>query len=294
MREPEVARSSGELAAFLGPRREGGARVGLVPTMGALHEGHLSLIRRAAAENDLAVATIFVNPKQFAPGEDLDRYPRAEKRDRELAGEAGAELLFVPDAGEIYPAGFRTHVEVEGLSDVLCGARRPGHFRGVATVVWKLLQLVDPAAAYFGAKDAQQLVVIRRMVRDLAGPWRIVAVPTVREEDGLALSSRNRYLVGDDRRHAAALHRALRAAREALARGERSAAAVIGAVRAVLDGEEGVAPEYVACVSPDDLEPVDPVAGRVLVAIAAEVGAARLIDNICLRVENDTIEETLP
>jgi pantoate--beta-alanine ligase len=261
--------------------------------MGALHEGHLALVRASAAECAATVVSIFVNPTQFGPGEDLAAYPRPWEEDRALLERAGADLLFMPSEAAVYPRGYRTFIEVEGLSGLLCGAFRPGHFRGVATVVWKLLAIVDPDRAYFGAKDAQQLVVIRRLVRDLLGRWEIRALPTVREKDGLAMSSRNRYLGPEERAAAASLFRALSAGRELLEAGERRPGPVVRAASEVLGREPLVRPEYVALVSVDDLLPVSEARGDLLLAIAARVGKARLIDNFALRVAG-SVEEILP
>ncbi len=291
---PAAPSSGADLAALLGERRAKGRTIGFVPTMGALHDGHLSLIARAAEENDDVVVSVFVNPAQFGPGEDFEKYPRDFERDRRLAGDAGATILFHPGADEIYPAGHRTYIEVEGLSDVLCGEKRKGHFRGVATVVWKLLTLVDPRAAYFGAKDAQQLVVIRAMVRDLCGPWKIVAVPTVREADGLALSSRNAYLSPEERRAAPALFGALTAARRAAEEGERAANRLVKIMEGVLAAAgPTVVCEYACCVDLSTLGPVKEATGDLILAVAANVGGARLIDNICLRI-GEKVEEILP
>jgi pantoate--beta-alanine ligase len=268
-----------ELAAARGDRRR---TVGLVPTMGALHDGHLSLIRRAREECDVVVMSLFVNPRQFAAGEDLGRYPREEARDAALAGAAGVDILFAPDPGEVYPDGFATSVRVGGLGDRLCGAQRgAGHFEGVATVVTKLLNMVGPDTAYFGQKDAQQAAVIRRLVRDLDIPARIVVCPIVREADGLAMSSRNAYLDRRERARAAGLSRALRAAVGAVDGGERDPRAVGLLARRELAAAE-IEPEYVELVSPDTLEPVSDLDGPVLVAVAATVGATRLIDNVIL------------
>jgi pantoate--beta-alanine ligase len=268
-----VAGLRGELEA----PRHAGRTIGLVPTMGAFHEGHLSLIRRARAECDVVVVSLFVNPTQFAPGEDLDAYPRDEARDAALAEREGADVLFAPPVEEVYPDGYATTVRVEGISDVLEGAvRGPGHFAGVCTVVTKLFNVVAPDVAYFGQKDAQQVAVLRRMVRDLDLPVELVVLPTVRERDGLAMSSRNARLTPDERRRAVSLSRALRAAETAVAAGERDPAAVAGAARAAMDGVE---PEYVALVDPESFQPVPVADGRVLVALAARVGATRLIDN---------------
>jgi pantoate--beta-alanine ligase len=275
----KIMRAVAEVRSAVGAARSRGDIVGLVPTMGALHEGHLSLIRRARLDNDLVVVSLFVNPTQFAAHEDLGAYPRDEQRDAALAESAGADILFAPPVGEIYPDGFSTTIHVSGITEVLCGAHRgPGHFDGVATVVAKLLNIVTPHAAYFGQKDAQQILVIRRLVRDLDIPVRIVACPIVREPDGLALSSRNVYLDAVARRRATALNRALDAAEMTVARGETSAGAVLDAARSVLDAA-GVEPEYLELRSAEDLHELDRVSGPALLAIAAQVGKARLIDN---------------
>lgn len=271
----EARRAVREARAF-------GATVGLVPTMGALHEGHLSLIRSARAETDIVVVSIFVNPAQFGPKEDLERYPRDLDGDRELCREAGADLIFAPTAGEMYPEGFCTWVEVEGLTAGLCGRSRPGHFRGVCTVVSKLFNICVPDRAYFGEKDAQQLAVIRRMVRDLDMPLTVVPCPTVREPDGLALSSRNARLTPEERAQAPALYRALSAARHLVAGGEREAARLDSAVRAILAEATLGEVDYVGIVSADDLEPVDTIDGECLIALAVRFDGSgtRLIDNI--------------
>ncbi|MGN6275477.1 MAG: pantoate--beta-alanine ligase [Solirubrobacterales bacterium] len=274
-------------AALRDPRREG-RTIGLVPTMGCLHEGHLSLIRAARAECDLVVMSLFVNPTQFGPGEDLDRYPRDEERDLRLAAEAGADLVFAPAVSEVYPDGFATGVGVAGpLTEVLDGdpsRRGPEHFRGVATVVAKLFNIVGPDVAYFGQKDAQQAVVIRRMARDLDFPVRIEVLPTVREPDGLAMSSRNAYLEPADRARATALSRALAAAE----RGAHAGSLGIGleAARRELDAA-GIEPEYLEARDAETLAPVKALSDRpVLVAVAARVGAARLIDNVLIQPDN--------
>ena len=278
-----VARSKSELRAALAEARKEGISIGFVPTMGFLHEGHLSLLRAARAECDLVVMSLFVNPTQFGAGEDLDRYPRDEKRDFELAADAGADVVYAPAAEEVYPQGFSTHVEVQGLTEVLCGdpARRGSeHFRGVTTVVAKLFNTIGPDVAYFGQKDAQQAAVVRRMVRDLDFPVRIETLPTVREEDGLAMSSRNAYLGPEDRKRAVALSRALGAAeREAR---ERSLAAGLEAARDEL-AAAGIEPEYLEARDAEELQPVAELNGRpVLIALAARVGDARLIDNVLI------------
>ena len=278
-----TVRTVAELRAALAPRRAEG-EIGLVPTMGAFHEGHLSLMRQARADCATVVTSLFVNPTQFAGGEDLDAYPRDEARDAALAAEIGVDLLFAPPQAEVYPDGFDTTVEVHGLTEVLCGDpanRGPGHFRGVTTVVTKLFNMVQPDVAYFGQKDAQQAAVIRRLVRDLDMPVRIEVLPTVRDADGLALSSRNAYLSDADRAKALALSRALRAADAAVADGRTDAASVLAAARRELDSH-GVDPEYLELRSADDLSPAQRVNGRTLLAVAARVGTARLIDNTIL------------
>jgi pantoate--beta-alanine ligase len=280
-----VLRSKAELRAALEPARRAGRTIGLVPTMGYLHEGHVSLLRAARAECDVVVMSLFVNPTQFGPGEDLDRYPRDEERDVRLAGEAGVDLVFAPAAGEIYPAGFASEVAVAGpLTEVLDGdpsRRGPEHFRGVTTVVAKLFNVVGPDVAYFGQKDAQQAAVIRRMVRDLDFPLRVEVLPTVREPDGLAMSSRNAYLEPPDRERATALSQAL-AAVEREARG-CSLAAALDAGRAEL-AAAGIEPEYLEARDAETLEAVSALGERpVLVAVAARLGAARLIDNVLIQ-----------
>jgi pantoate--beta-alanine ligase len=279
-----VFRSKEELRSALSEARRAGGAIGLVPTMGSLHEGHLSLLRAARAECDVVVMSLFVNPSQFGPGEDLARYPRDEERDLRLAAEAGVDFVYAPPAEEVYPDDFSTYVEVEGLTDVLCGdpsRRGPGHFRGVTTVVAKLFNSIQPEVAYFGQKDAQQAAVIRRMARDLDFPVRIEVLPTVREADGLAMSSRNAYLDPEDRERAAALARALRIA-EGTARAE-SLEAGLDAARAELDAA-GIEPEYLEARDAEELSPVAALDGRpVLVAVAAQVGAARLIDNVLIQ-----------
>src|SRR5437588_6460122 len=246
--------------------RAAGKTIGLVPTMGALHEGHAALIRRARSECGYVVVSIFVNPAQFGPSEDFTRYPRALPEDRTLCEREGADLVFAPDASEIYPNGFRTFVEVHGLGDHLCGPSRPGHFRGVATVVLKLLNIVQPDRAYFGQKDGQQARIIRQMVRDLDVPVEVVVGPTVREPDGLALSSRNQYLDAGRRRHAAALARALEEARARIGAGERDAAAVRQLLADRIRATPGAALDYAAVVDADTLQPVTHLKGPVLLA----------------------------
>lgn len=258
-------------------------RLGLVPTMGFLHEGHLNLVQRAKAECGTAAVSIFVNPTQFGPGEDLARYPRDLDRDLRLLGSVGADLIFIPAVEEIYPPNFNTYVTVEGVTAGLEGGLRPGHFRGVATVVCKLLNIAQADKAFFGQKDAQQSVVIRQMVRDLAIPTEIVIVPTVRESDGLAMSSRNVYLSLDDRRAASVLFRALRAAEQRYAAGERGAEALREIVRATLATEPRGTPDYISCADPVTLAELDIVSERgALLSLAVRFGKTRLLDNVLL------------
>ena len=277
-------RTVAELREALGGPRRTGESIGLVPTMGALHEGHLALLRRAREQSDVVVMSLFVNPAQFAPTEDLQAYPRDEQRDSDLAGAEGVDLLFAPGLEEVYPAGFATTVSVGGLTGTLEGApehRGTEHFAGVTTVVTKLLNMVGPDAAYFGQKDAQQALVIRKLVADLDIPVRIEVCPTVRDPDGLALSSRNAYLSEDERERALGLSRALRAAEQAVAAGRLEADDVLAAAREQL-AAHGVDPEYLELRSSKDLSPVQRVNGSTLLAVAARVGRARLIDNTIL------------
>jgi pantoate--beta-alanine ligase len=286
-----TVRSKAELReALLEPRRQG-KRIGLVPTMGSFHEGHLALMRRARRDCDVVVVSLFVNPTQFGPNEDLGGYPRDEERDAQLAAAEGVDLLWTPDVAEMYPEGFATAVEVgDSLTGVLEGDpkhRGPSHFRGVTTVVAKLFNSVQPDVAYFGRKDAQQALVIERMTRDLDFPVDIEVLPTIREEDGLALSSRNAYLSEDERERAAALSRGLRAAEAAAKRGENSVDALVEAVRAELRNS-GIEPEYVEARHAEDLTPLAKLNGRpLLVAVAARVGKARLIDNVVITPDRE-------
>ena len=276
-------RTVAELREVLAPKRREGLTIGLVPTMGALHAGHLSLIARAREQCDFVVVSLFVNPAQFNERADLDHYPRRQESDAELAAAAGAGALFVPSAEEVYPPGFATTVEVLGVTDRLEGVvRGPQHFRGVSTVVTKLLCMTLPDVAYFGQKDAQQVVVIRRLVSDLNLPVRIEVCPTVREADGLAMSSRNALLSPADRTSALALPAALKAASEAAAGGERSASALLDAAAEAMRSF-GVEPEYLALVDPDTLEPREQLYSDALLAVAARIGDTRLIDNLILQ-----------
>jgi pantoate--beta-alanine ligase len=270
-----------EIRAALRELRNRGS-VGFVPTMGALHAGHCSLMQAARKRCAVAVASIFVNPTQFGPNEDFSRYPRTLEEDCRMLEAEGMDLVFTPSADTMYPQGASTFVEVAGLSDRLDGASRPGHFRGVATVVAKLFHIVQPDLAFFGQKDAAQLAVLRKMVRDLNLPVEIVGCPTVREPDGLAMSSRNRYLSNVDRQQALSLHRALEVARTLAANGEHRAATLLEAMNGSLQQEPGVRVDYVAVVDPDTLLPLEDVKSGALLAIAAYIGTTRLIDNILL------------
>jgi pantoate--beta-alanine ligase len=277
-----TVRTVAELREALRPARRDERSIGLVPTMGALHAGHLSLVRRARADCEVVVVSLFVNPTQFNESADLAAYPRDEARDARLAADAGADLLFAPPVEEVYRPGFATTVRVGGLTEHMEGEHRgSAHFEGVATVVAKLLNMVGPDVAYFGQKDAQQVAVIRRLVDDLDVPVRIAVCPTVREPDGLALSSRNVHLRGADRERALALRRALDAAERSLDDGERDARAVGGVAREAM-ARLGVEPEYLELVRPDDLRPVERIDGDVLVTVAARVGPTRLVDNTIL------------
>ena len=279
-----IVRTVRELRQTLATERRAGRTIGLVPTMGSFHAGHLSLMERAREQCDVVVVSLFINPAQFAPGEDLAAYPRDEARDATLAEGAEVDVLFAPAAEEVYPQGFATTVAVSGVSEVLCGdpgRRGPGHFAGVTTVVTKLLNMAQPDVAYFGQKDAQQAVVVRRLVRDLDIPVRVEVCPIVRDEDGLALSSRNAYLSAEERQRALVLSRALRAAEERVAAGVVAAPELLAAARAKLD-EAGIEPEYLELRSLATLDPVERVNGSTLLAVAARVGRARLIDNTIL------------
>jgi len=262
--------------------RYGGLRLGFAPTMGALHEGHLSLVRTARAQSDAVAVSIFVNPTQFGPNEDFSNYPRTLERDRELLEKEGVDLLFAPSAEDMYPKSSVTWVEIPELSQKLCGRSRPGHFRGVTTVVSKLFHIVEPDLAFFGQKDAAQVAVIRRMVRDLNFPIEIVVCPIVREPDGLAMSSRNVYLSPQERKSALALHHSLTAIKAQFDLGERKAAHLTQMGKQVLADEPGVQVDYLEIVDPDTLDPMEELNRPTLVAVAGFVGKTRLIDNVVL------------
>jgi pantoate--beta-alanine ligase len=271
-----------EARVACGDARASGKRLGLVPTMGALHEGHLSLVREAQAQCDATAVSIFLNPTQFGPTEDLSKYPRQFARDCRLLEKEGVDILFAPPVEEIYPGGEVTWVLVEGLSEKLDGRSRPGHFRGVTTIVAKLFHIIEPEAAFFGQKDAAQLAVIRRMVDDLNFPVEIVGCPIVREADGLAMSSRNTYLNQEERSRALVLQRSLQEARQRFQAGERIAVKLISAAKEVFMREPQVTLDYFEIVDPDTLDPVECISQKTLVAVAAYVGSTRLIDNVVL------------
>ncbi len=259
--------------------RRKGMTVGFVPTMGAFHQGHLSLMRQARRENDAVIVSVFVNPLQFSAGEDYDRYPRRLQQDQKMAESENADVLFVPSVAEMYPKGFDSHVDQGDLPRKLCGASRPGHFRGVMTIVCKLFNIVKPDSAYFGHKDYQQYLILRRMAADLNLDVKVRLMPTIREEDGLAMSSRNAYLGPKQRKDASCLRRALRQAEEAVSGGENSAARVIADMKRLIGRVKGTRVDYIMIVNADTLEPVKEIKGRTLVALAVRVGKARLIDN---------------
>jgi pantoate--beta-alanine ligase len=282
----EIITSPDRMRALAREFRSQGERIGFVPTMGALHEGHLSLIRRAKKVTTKTVVSLFVNPAQFGPSEDFRKYPRNPERDAELARLAGADVQYAPGVGDVYPPGYKTYVAVEGFGTMLEGASRPGHFRGVATVVTKLLNRVAPHVAFFGQKDAQQAILIRKLVRDLEMDLEIEVCATVREEDGLAMSSRNAYLSPEQRRAAPALYRALKRAESAVIRDkERRAERILDLIRETLATEPHLSLDYAGVVDAETLAPLERLEGSVLIPIAARLGATRLIDNVILKVE---------
>jgi pantoate--beta-alanine ligase len=282
----QVFTTVNEMRIASGAARRGGKRLGFVPTMGALHEGHLSLVRAAKVFCDVVAVSIFVNPAQFGPNEDLAKYPRNFERDCELLAKENAELVFAPSVEEMYPQGAVTWVTVEELSDKLDGRSRPGHFRGVTTVVSKLFHIVEPHAAFFGQKDAAQVAIIRRMVRDLDIPVEIVACPIVREPDGLAMSSRNAFLNPSQRKQALVLHRSLMRVKRLVEEGEQNAAILIAAAEDEFGSEPSVRIDYFEIVDPEHLDAVEDLSKGALVAVAAYVGTTRLIDNILLPGSN--------
>jgi pantoate--beta-alanine ligase len=286
---PKVLTRIDEVRAVCDESRRAGGSVGFVPTMGCFHDGHRSLMRAARAANDLVVVSLFVNPTQFAPTEDLDAYPRDVERDTRDAGEEGVDVLFAPSVDEMYPQPGVTTVHVSGLTDGLCGARRPGHFDGVTTVVTKLFSIVGPCRAYFGRKDAQQLAVVTRMVRDLDLPVEVVGCPLVRELDGVAMSSRNAYLTDEERAAASVLSRAIHGAADEITRGERGADPIVRGVRERIAAEPLIELDYAELVDGTTLAPIERIEDDALLAIAAFVGRARLLDNCSIRVSGDDV-----
>ncbi len=279
----EVIKSPSEMQQRASAWRREGKVIAFVPTMGYFHEGHLSLMREGRERGDVLVVSIFVNPTQFGPGEDFDRYPRDMERDLRMAEEVGVDVIFAPTVEEMYPEGYQTYVEVEKVTKYLCGLSRPGHFRGVTTVVTKLFNIVKPHVALFGQKDYQQLITIERMVKDLNMDVEIVGMPTVREEDGLAASSRNVYLSPEERKAALSLYRSLRRAEELFSEGVRESQRILEEVKKVLEAEPLVKIDYVHVCDPETLEDIEgPIGERALVAVAAKVGTTRLIDNTLL------------
>ncbi len=278
----KICTTIAEVLTAIRAARAASKRLGLVPTMGALHAGHLSLVRAAKAQCDVVAASIFVNPTQFGPSEDFSKYPRSSERDCSLLEQEGTDIVFSPAVDEMYPKGATTWVTVEGLSEKLDGRSRPGHFRGVTTIVAKLFHVIQPDMAFFGQKDAAQVAVIRRMVKDLNFPLEIVACPIVRETDGLAMSSRNAYLSPDEHKRALVLQRSLRRVESEFQAGERSTARLVDIGRSAMAEEAQVRLDYFQIVDPDTLEPVQTVEHRALVAAAAYVGSTRLIDNLLL------------
>lgn len=262
--------------------RDNGKTIGFVPTMGALHQGHLSLIRQARKDSDIVVVSIFVNPTQFGPKEDFKKYPRNLKHDAQMCAREGVDIIFYPNIKEMYPRGYKTYVTIEDFSDVLCGKFRPGHFRGVATVLTKLFNIVQPDIAYFGQKDAQQAIIIKKMVCDLNIPVKIKIMPTVRYKDGLAMSSRNAYLSQKERKDALILYQALRLARNLIRQGKRNSLGIIRKMKQLINQKRTAKIQYISIVDIKSLKPVDKIKGKVLIALAVWMGKTRLIDNIMI------------
>lgn len=275
-----IIRSKKEMSRISYEIKLKGKTLGFVPTMGALHKGHSSLIRQAHKETDFVVVSIFVNPIQFGPKEDLNKYPRNLKRDVRLCRKEGVDIIFYPEAKQMYPEDFKTYVDVKDLSGVLCGRFRPGHFRGVTTVVIKLFNIIYPDIAYFGQKDAQQAIIIKKMVEDLNIPVTIKVMPTVREKDGLALSSRNAYLSPSERKDATVLYQALNLARDLIRRGTKGSWDIISKMKQLINEKKTAAVQYISIVDLKDLKSVDKIRGEVLIALAVWIGKTRLIDNI--------------
>jgi pantoate--beta-alanine ligase len=276
----KIIHSINQMALVSKSLRANGQTIGFLPTMGALHEGHLSLMRKARKENDVVVVSIFVNPIQFGPKEDYRRYPRNLRQDARLCSKEGTDIIFYPQVKDIYQQGYKTYVDVDDLSKVLCGKFRPGHFKGVATVVTKLFNIVNPDIAYFGQKDAQQAIIIQRMVKDLNMPVSIKVMPTVREKDGLALSSRNAYLSKEQRKDAAVLYQALNLTRDLIKQGNREPFNIIHKMKQLIKKKKSAKIQYISIVDLKDLKTVARIKGKVLVALAVWIGKIRLIDNI--------------
>jgi len=280
----QVITTVDEMKKYSQEARRKGRTIGFVPTMGYLHDGHMSLVKAAREESDVVVMSIFVNPAQFGPGEDIDRYPRDIERDKRVSEEYGADVIFLPSVEDMYPDRHSTYVELTGgLTDTLCGSSRPGHFRGVTTVVSKLFNIISPHVSYFGQKDAQQAIVIKRMVEDLNMDTEIRVMPIVREEDGLAMSSRNAYLSGEERKKASNIFRSLKQAEGLIAAGESSADKVKEEMKKILGEAGGLRIDYLEIVDADDLGPVKTIGENTLIAVAAFIGKTRLIDNVLIR-----------
>lgn len=273
-----------DMKAIIRSNRSMGKIIGFVPTMGYLHEGHLSLVNKSVQDNDFTVMSIFVNPTQFGPNEDFEKYPRDMKRDLTLAESAGVDVVFAPEVAEMYPDKYKTYVNVEDITKVLCGSSRPGHFKGVTTVVNKLFNIVEPNKAYFGQKDAQQVIVIKKMVRDLNMNLEVVTCPIIREQDGLAMSSRNVYLNSDERKAAVILSKSLFETEQLIKQGEKSKEKVVKYLKDRINSEKLADIDYVEVVGADDLEKIEQLEGSVLIALAVKFGKTRLIDNIMVEV----------
>jgi pantoate--beta-alanine ligase len=278
----EVARTIKSVRRLIKAARSEGKKIGFVPTMGALHIGHIYLMEKAKNECDFVVVSIFVNPTQFGPGEDFEKYPRPLETDLQIAEKAGVDVVFAPSVGQMYPAENITWVDVEKLTESLCGRSRPGHFRGVTTVCAKLFNIVAPDVAFFGAKDAQQAIVIKRMVDDLNMPLKIVVCPTVREPSGLAVSSRNQYLTGRQRKDATCIFKSLQKCEEMIKADIKETGTIIGEMKKILNQVPSIEIEYVSIVDAQTLQSIDHIAGKVLAAVAVRIGSARLIDNILI------------
>ena len=281
-----IVKTIKSLREVLKDARLKGQRIGFVPTMGYFHEGHLSLMRQAKKECDICVVSIFVNPKQFGPKEDLNRYPRDIQRDSAMIRKENVDILFIPSDNDVYPKSYLTYIDVEKISDTLCGKFRPGHFKGVATIVAKLMNMVQPDVMYLGQKDAQQVVVLRRMAEDLNFPVNIRVAPTSREKDGLAMSSRNVFLSPQERSEATVLYKALKQAAAAIKAGERSSLAITGLVKKTIVENSSGRVQYVACVDAATLEPLAKLKGRILIALSVFFNRTRLIDNVIILIKN--------